>query len=204
MRNLITFTPVLFFAVACGGTEGGTKVSSKHDAAQTAAYMQRTGEAVSSRSSSGLGGVPGSLDGTGNVNIGEDGVSAETSFVVRGSEGQATITTKAVISEDVRTEYTIRYEGFTADGVNVLDGEITYTARVAREGVFTEMRGHVDVVGAYDSSLDLDTSVRVTRNGIEISGRITADGIDYNYNGENFNLDADAPDQDAELIINRV
>lgn len=183
---------------ACGGSEGpGAKVENKEQAAKAAYGVLETGQDVNGRSASGLRASQFD-DGTiGGIN--GDGVSVETTRVVTGKEGKATVTSRADVgTTSVEAAYTVKYEGFTLDGINYLDGEMTYIAKVTTGGehtsaVTTEMRGAVDLRGEVDSHIEADVTLAVTVDGaaasITFNGKISADGVSFDYTDEVIHFD---------------
>ena len=199
MSKLIrsTITVLVPFAVAaCGGGVGGTgaPISSDTAAAQAAYRMQQTGESLRDRQSQGLtvaqvGGVPG---------IGPDGVGTETTYTLRGAEGEAEITVVAeVTGSHVETRWSVEYRGYSTNGIDFIDGNVDHRSRVetgSTVAVTTEVEGEVDIWGSQAAHLEVDVSVSVLVssgvNGasVQLDGYVTADGDRFDYTGASYDL----------------
>ncbi|MCK6552450.1 hypothetical protein L6R52_41865 [Myxococcota bacterium] len=194
MKNLaIALVSTVLTLTACGGASGpGASVDDKASAADAAYRLQNTNDGVRSRTGRGLAPAQ-ALPGIG----GDGSVSVDQTLTIEGETGTAELVEKVDVSSgDVSTEFTVKYHGFSLDGVNVLDGEITQRVLVSTsEGsasVKTELVGSIDVTGELTTSLVLDVSTEVEASGtsasVKLDGQIIADGVTYTYDGEAFDL----------------
>lgn len=193
MKNLaIALVSTVFTLTACGGSSGpGASVDDKASAADAAYRLQNTNDGVRSRTGRGLSpaqAIPG---------IGGDGVNVDQTFTIEGETGTAELVEKVDVSSgDVSTEFTVKYHGFSLDGVNTLDGEVTQRVLVSSgensASVKTELVGSIDVTGELTTSLDIDLSTEVEASGssasVKLNGQVVADGVTYTYDGDTFDF----------------
>lgn len=195
--HILRSTLILSFALAaCGGPGGeGAPVSDKSQAAQAAYRAQQTGDSVKDRQSQGLvvaqvADLPG---------IGPDGVDTQTEYTVQGAQGQAKVSLKASVSaSDVATEYTVKYEGYSSNGFDFIDGTLTYRTEVQTSGagasVSTSEKGTIVIWGTQAATLELDTTLSVEAGAggasVRFNGQIVADGQSFRYQDDTFDLQA--------------
>jgi hypothetical protein len=193
MKNLaIAFVSTVLTLTACGGASGpGASVDDKASAADAAYRLQNTNDGVRSQSGRGLSPAQ-ALPG-----VGPDGVTVDQTLTIEGELGTAELIEKVDVSSgDVSTEFTVKYHGFSLDGLNVLDGEVTQRVLVSTSAgsasVKTELEGSLDVTGELTTTLVLDVSTEVEASGtsasVKLNGQIVADGVTYTYDGESFDL----------------
>lgn len=189
----IALVPTALIIAACGSSSSGAHapVSDKQGAATAAYGLQNTNDTVRNRSGRGLSPaaeLPGITDG--NVDVSQ-------TYTINGDQGTAEVTEKATVTgSDVSAEFTIKYHGFSLDGGDVLEGELTQIAHVSTSAdgatVSTEVRGHVDVSGDLDSTLDVDVTTEVSASSsgasVTIDGHVIADGVNYQFDHDAFQL----------------
>jgi hypothetical protein len=126
----------------------------------------------------------------------------EVSATVHGRKGTATVT---IHSDDgMNMSADIDYNGYSADGTNVFDGtfsiDLTFgTLTETAMSMTMTMLGDVTMSGDYDASLEFDITETMTTSTSMATGRttvtmtldgsITADGVTYSFDNEEFTYD---------------
>ncbi len=184
MKPISLLTTTLF-AVACGSNEG-QPISDKNAAANAAYRTQQTGESLEGRQGRGL--LPAQFEPT----------QASTEYTIDGQEGTAHVAIEADVSgAEVSAKYVVRYENYSSDGVNFIDGQIEYLDQVstgAAVSVRHQVKGNATVWGEQSAELVLDVSLAVDVDGASVSvrfdGTVTADGAQFTYDDEAIDVSA--------------
>ena len=188
MKKLAPLLIVAACSLSCGGGGGGKPIADKGEAADATYNLVTAKQDLEGRSSSSL--APAQVGG----------VDVEADVTVRGETGSAKISTSTEVQEGrVRVQYRVVYDGYSPDGINTFDGDVTYLTEVRSDAsgvsVIEEVNGSAQISGEYAASLAIDARMAIVVDGsnvsIEITGTIEADGSLFTYDGEVIGLRGD-------------